>query len=199
MRRFIAWAVIVIGNLLVLGLMLVLSSQEPAFYFKETFDDPTLLGWEHSPGVRVVNQVLRIEPGNAAFYPKSLGNLSLTIRARRLGNGALSVNYCAGDQGAYIFRFGDDSIVLIREQAAREEKLAAAPISIPPNTWVTVHIIYTEGNHVISLDGKRVLLAYDSHLLPPSGIFLVNTGEEGAVGEFDDLEMRGDEHEPYLP
>jgi len=194
MRRFIAWAVIVIGNLLVFGLMLALSSQEPALYFKETFDDPTLLSWEHTPGARVVNQVLRIEPGNATFYPKSLGNFSLTIRARRLGNGTLSITYCAGDQGSYVFQFGDASIVLIREQAAREEEIAAAPISIPAATWVTIHIIHTEGNHVINLDGKQALIAYDPHPLPPGGLFLASIKKQEAVGEFDDLEVRWDEH-----
>jgi len=193
MRRFIAWAVIVIGNLLVFGLMLALSSQEPALYLKETFDDPTLLSWEHSPGAQVVNQVLRIEPGNAIFYPP-MGNLSLTVRARLLGRGALSISYCAGEQGSYVFRFGSEFIVLVRDHEAHEEELAAAPISIPPNTWVTVHIIYTEGNHVISLDGRRVLFAYDPHLRPPGGIVLSNPAGEGAAGEFDDLEVRGDEH-----
>ena len=198
MRRFISWAVIVIGNLLVLGLMFALSSQEPALYFKETFDDPTLLSWEHSSGARVVNQVLRVEPGHAIFYPP-IGNFSLTVRARLLGSGALLIAYCAREQDSYVFRFGTGSISLIHEYAAHEVELAAAPISIPPNTWVTIHIIYIEGNHVISLDGRRVLAAYDPYFRPPGGIVFSNPPGEGAAGEFDDLEVRGDDPDQYLP
>ena len=54
--------------LLMVALLVVpIRAQEPGF--TETFDDPTLPGWEHSPNAAVVEGVLRVEPGNFAFRP----------------------------------------------------------------------------------------------------------------------------------
>lgn len=46
--------------------------QEQAF--TETFDDPALSRWEHSPDAAVVDGALRIEPGGFAFHPATREN-----------------------------------------------------------------------------------------------------------------------------
>jgi hypothetical protein len=60
---FAGWLV---ALLIVALLVAPVKAQEPGF--TETFDDPTLPGWEHLPGVSVVDGVLRLEPGNFAFH-----------------------------------------------------------------------------------------------------------------------------------
>jgi len=39
--------------------------------FSETFDDPTLLGWEHSPEAQAMDGALRIPSDNFAFMAAS--------------------------------------------------------------------------------------------------------------------------------
>jgi hypothetical protein len=74
-------------------------AQEPGFI--ESFDDPSLPGWEHSSGVAVVDGALHIEPGSFVFRPGEWGDLTFTVRVRRSGEGALILSYRAGDTGAY--------------------------------------------------------------------------------------------------
>jgi len=45
---------------------LVRSTKAQGSGFTDTFDDPSLSGWEHSPNATVVNGALRIEPGGFA-------------------------------------------------------------------------------------------------------------------------------------
>jgi hypothetical protein len=92
------WLVVVIAAISLLP-AISLQAQEPGF--TETFDAPTLPGWEHLPNVTVVDGVLRVEPGNFAFHGGEWGNLTLTVRVRRSGEGELIVSYRASEAGAY--------------------------------------------------------------------------------------------------
>ena len=187
------WALtIVVGNGLLVALMLSLSSRVRDNAFTENFDDPTLLGWEHTANARVFDGVLRMEPGNGAFTGCCWGNISLTVSARRLGNGFLSISYRAGDMGAYIVELGDHGVTLARAYYGDKVVLASTPVTVPAGTWVTVHITAIGNSHIISLDGKTVLEVQDSNPFPPSMIALVNEGTEGATGEFDNLRVIGD-------
>jgi hypothetical protein len=191
--RFLFWAgVVVIGNGLLLALMLSLSSRVRVNVFTESFDDPTLLGWEHTADARVFDGVLRMEPGNGAFIGCCWGNVSLTVRARRLGNGSLSISYRAGDMGAYGVEFGDTGVSLTRTFYGNTVELASAPVIVLAGTWVTIHVTAIGDSHIISLDGKTILNVRDPNPFPPSMIGLINVGSEGATGEFDDLRVVGD-------
>ena len=56
-----------------------LQAQEPGF--TETFDDPALLGWEHSPNATIVDGVLRIEPGEALSPVEATPKSEATLTA----------------------------------------------------------------------------------------------------------------------
>jgi hypothetical protein len=65
----------------------------------ESFDDPTLPGWEYSPGVSVVDGILRVPPGEFAFRGGRWSDLTLSVRARRTGDGYLTIQYLVTDTG----------------------------------------------------------------------------------------------------
>ncbi len=155
--------------------------------FQETFDDPTLLGWEYSPGVSVVDGVLRVESDGFAFHSGQWPDLTLSLRARRTGAGFLTIRYSVSDTGAYNFGFGDKGMALLRNEGGTGTELAAAPVLIPADQWVQVSITVVGGVHTISLDGQTVLTATASQPLPPGGIALQAGGS--ATGEFDDLSL----------
>ena len=69
---------------------------------QETFDDPALPGWEHSENVTVADGVLRVETGGFAFFfSDQWSDLTLTLRARRVGDGRRARGtYCSGAQNA---------------------------------------------------------------------------------------------------
>ena len=74
----------------------------------ETFDDPSLSGWEHNEGASAAGSILRLEPGGFAFHPGSAADTTLKVRARRSpGEGALLIYYRASDAGAYSIRVED--------------------------------------------------------------------------------------------
>lgn len=174
----------------------LLQAEEPVL--TETFDNPTLPGWEHSPGVAVVDGVLRIEPDNFAFYPGEWGDLTLSVIARRTGEGeaVLLVNYCVSDAGDYAVHLGPDFVALHRAGA----ELAASPLgSIPPNEWLHVSVTVVSGTHEVVLSGQPALTATDSDPLPPGGVALSVHG--AAPGEFDDLIVTflGEDMPPPIP
>ena len=192
-RHLVLWAIVlVVGNMLLLGLMVDLSGKSLENRFVEHFDNPLLMGWEHTPNVGVINGVLRMGPGTGAFIGCCWGNISLTVRARRLGNGYLSVGYRSGDMGGYGVHFGDNGVSLSRFFYGKDVELASTPIKIPAGTWVTIHVSAIGDTHFVSLDGETILVVYDANPFPPTGIGLVNDGTEGATAEFDDLIVLGD-------
>jgi len=65
----------------------------------ETFDDPALPGWEHSPNAQVVDGVLRIGPGGFAFHPGRWADLTLELSAQFVSETTLEIGYLATDQG----------------------------------------------------------------------------------------------------
>ncbi|MFC1635814.1 protein kinase [Planctomycetota bacterium] len=150
----------------------------------ESFDNPTLPDWERSPGVAVVDGVLRIEPFHFAFHPGEWGDLTLSVIARRTGDGAavLLVKYGASDAGGYVVHLGPDFVVLQRAGV----ELAASPRAfIPPNEWLQVRVTVVGGTHEVVLNGQPALTATDSDPLPPGGVELSVQGD--APGEFNDL------------
>jgi len=155
--------------------------------FTETFDDPSLPGWEHSPNVGVINGVLRIEPGGFALRPGQWNDFTLSMRAKRIGNGFLATHYRASGQGAYIFSFGDVYLSLGRESSGAVREIGFAPIRTSVDQWVQLSISVNGGVHTITLDNQTVLTVTDSDPLPAGGLLLRADG--GAMGEFDDLAL----------
>ncbi len=161
-----------------------LQAQEPGF--TETFDNPSLPGWEHSPNATVAAGVLRIESGGYVARGGTWGDLSLAVRVRRTGDGEIAVSYRAANSSAYHVLLGGDFLALQRESDGAVARVKdAAPVSIRSGEWFRLRVTVTGGEHTITLDGKPVLTATDPQPLSPGGIVIEVLKE--ATGEFDDL------------
>jgi len=178
-------------------------AQEPGL--TATFDDPALPGWEHSPGVAVVEGVLRVEPSNFCFHGGEWGDFTLTLRARFLppevgrdqggaGEGALVISYRVSDAGAYHVLVEGNHLALQREAGGDVAELAAT--SLPPDfggerrgagKWFQLAVTAASGQLTLALDGEPVLTASDPDPLPPGGLAFETLGE--LTAELDDLTL----------
>jgi hypothetical protein len=59
----------------------------------ETFDDPALPGWEHSPNTFVQGGSLHIDGEGMAFYPGFFREPEITLRLQRRGNAEVTLVY----------------------------------------------------------------------------------------------------------
>ncbi|MFQ6100826.1 MAG: family 16 glycoside hydrolase [Anaerolineae bacterium] len=167
------------------GLLPALPSRAQEPTFTETFDDPALPGWEHSPNATVVDGVLRLEPGNFASHGGEWGDFALSVRARLTGEGAFVISYRDSHGEAYHVLVEPHRMTLQREADGALAELASVESSIPEGEWVQIGVTTTGDEQVITLNGAPVLSATDPNPLPPGGGALEVLGE--AVGEFDDL------------
>jgi len=163
---------------------------------QETFDDPLLPGWEHSPEVIVTDGVLRIGPANFAALMGSWGDFDLTFRLRGLGYGEIEINYRATDAGSYALRINPEEVFLLKAQAGSEPiGLAHAGASqIPIQDWIEVHILLQGGEHQIAVDGNPLFNATDPEPLPPGALTFAARGER--ILELDDLSLQPIIREP---
>jgi photosystem II stability/assembly factor-like uncharacterized protein len=166
-----------------LAVMPAVWAQEPAF--TETFDDPDLPGWDRVPGASAEDGVLRIEPGGFASHGEPWGDLTLTVRLRRSGEGAVAVIYRASDAGSYILLVETDFLGLQREAGGTLAELGRAPLAVAPGEWVSVGVTVSGTEHTVHVEGEPVLNAVDPEPLPPGGVVFETIRD--ATGEFDDL------------
>ncbi|MGB3905835.1 MAG: family 16 glycoside hydrolase, partial [Anaerolineae bacterium] len=173
------------------GLILVVSLAAPALgqesSFRETFDDPTLPRWEHSPNATVVDGALHVGPDGFAFHPARWSDMSLVVRARCLGEGELLIRYCWSEDANYSVRLRPDRVAVQRQLLGPPEDLGGAPASIPPGEWVEVTVTVAGDTHHVALNGSLVLTATDPDPLPEGGVGFTVEGE--AAGEFDSLQV----------
>ncbi len=162
--------------------------------FAETFDDPTLTRWEHSPNTTVVNGALRIEPDGFAFHPARWSDMSLVVRARCLGDAELLIRYCWSEDANYSVRLRPDRVAVQRQLLGPPEDLGVATAEIAPGEWVEVTVTVTGGTHQVALNGAPVLTATDPDPLPEGGVGFLVQGE--VAGEFDSLEVAADGQAP---
>jgi len=160
-------------------------AQEPVF--QETFDDPTLPRWEHSPNATVVGGALHIGPDGFAFHPARWGDMSLAVRVRLLGEGELLIRYRWSEDANYSVRLRPDRVAVQRQLLGPPEDLGTATAVIPTGEWVEVRVTVTGGEHLLALNGSPLLTVIDSDPLPEGGVGFLVQGE--AAGEFDSLEV----------
>jgi photosystem II stability/assembly factor-like uncharacterized protein len=160
------------------------AAQEPGLI--ETFDDPVLPEWEHSPNATVINGWLHLEPDGFAFHGGTWNNMNLGIRTRMMGNGTVVIKYQATDQTAYVLRFAVGSIILQRQSGESSTDLGTANLEIPPGEPAMIVVTVSGGRHQISVNGNVKITASDTQPLPPGGLFL---SAEGAVVEFDEVTL----------
>jgi uncharacterized membrane protein YhiD involved in acid resistance len=178
------------------GLVFVLpASAQEEDGFRETFDDPTLHGWEHSRDAAVVDGVLRMEPGSFALHFGDWSEITLTVMVRRSAGSGATVGYYFRDEGTYGVALHEGFVVVEKEQNQQRSELAGAEVeAFPQDTWVTLMVVVSGGQHQVYADDELVLTATDSEPLETGAVILHAFGE-GMV-EFDDLDVRGTPGEP---
>jgi hypothetical protein len=155
----------------------VVVAQQPGF--TETFQDPQLPGWEHSPEVIVGGGVLRIAPGNFAARLGVWQDVDVTVELRYSGPGETHVNYRASDTGSYTLILAEETAALVRNEAPGEGQMLAegrAP-QVAAEEWLTLRIILAGGQHTITAGGSPLLQAQDPDPLPPGGLVIASHGE----------------------
>ena len=86
--------------LLTFSITFTVSGQEGGG-FSDSFDDPTLQGWEHSQDVMVSEGTLRISPDNFAFRQGVWENPDMTVKIKFTPPGGFVLHYHAGEGAVY--------------------------------------------------------------------------------------------------
>ena len=156
-------------------------AQDP--FVAETFDDPTLPGWEVD-NVVVIDGVLRVEPDGLAFHPLPVDDFALHIRVRRSGQGDALIHYRAGETGNYAVRLGEGFVAVQRDHGAVDE-IARAPATSASGGWVSLTVVVRGPDHTIMIDDQPVIELSDPQSFEGGGVVL--RVEDDAPVEFDDL------------
>jgi photosystem II stability/assembly factor-like uncharacterized protein len=179
-------------SILLMAVMFLPSSASRAQQtgFNETFDDPTLAGWEHSTTATVVDGVLQIESDGFAAHGLDLDEFKLTLRLRRSSEaGSLEIVYMNQENSRYALSFSEQGLVLERSLDGAVSRLAGAEKFLLSGQWVEVKISLSSGSHTIELDGTPAFIVVDPAPLSRGGLVL--RAEGGATGEFDDISLSG--------
>lgn len=158
--------------------------------FKETFDDPSLPGWEKSPQATVTDGTLQMEPGGFALHFGDWSGITMTIKVRMSGGGEAVVNYNVREANRYGVSLAEGRLRLDKEQDGALTTLGEASVeAIRPDTWITIKVAVVEGQHLVYVDDTLQMTASDPDPLDPGAILLQVMGEGTAA--FDDLDLTG--------
>jgi photosystem II stability/assembly factor-like uncharacterized protein len=138
---------------LVLSLLIslfVLSFSQPAqsqtVGFEDTFDDPALPGWQHSPNVYAENGVLRIEPGGFAAHTGQWHSYEMMLLARWSGAGQMAFILHASETGRSILIYDGERFQLQRETGEQVENIGeAVPFAIPGGEFLPLTFSVSPG------------------------------------------------------
>jgi hypothetical protein len=172
----------------IMPLTAVFAQDEPS---TETFDDPSLPGWERSPEAVVQEGVLSIAPGNFAVKFGGYGGDALRLKVKYAGPGMVFIRYAMGEGGNYALILFDEAIVLEKVVQDQPSMLSEYPWNGPSGEWMQFQITTTAGQIQVSLDGETIITATDEQPLEGGEIGLWVEGE--AAAQFDDLSISGAE------
>lgn len=158
--------------------------------FHESFDDPTLMGWERSREVVVVDGVLRMSPGSFALKAGDWSDIDMSIRIMYFGPGEIWVNYYFRDQAKYGVLITENLMLLERTEhgSAREMgKAESAPVQ--PGSWMQLRVVVSGGQHEVYLNDQLQISATDGEPLTAGAVLFQVMGE--ATAQLDDLVLSG--------
>jgi len=171
----------------ILSLILASPALGQEIALSETFDDPALPGWEHSPDATVVHGVLRIEPDGFVEHSAFWADLMLTVTVRCTDDADLLIRYRWSEDANYTVRISRPFVTLQRQELGPPTDLGEGAAALPLGEWVEVTVTVDDGFHHVMVNDSPVLIAEDPAPLPEGGIGLLVQGE--AAGEFDSLEV----------
>jgi uncharacterized membrane protein YhiD involved in acid resistance len=171
--------ILVVLSIIPISGMLFTRAQAQGVSFSESFDDPNLTEWEHSPEVIVADGVMKIGPGNFAARMGNWQDLNLTFRIRFSGIGETAINYRNSDTQGYMLLITPEEVLLLRTTVnAEPNMLAHATLSqIQADTWMDINIQLSGGEHRVIVNGADFLQASDPNPLPAGGLVFTSNGE----------------------
>ncbi len=187
MKTMFSWAMALAILLLVASVVPPTVTNAQQGGFSDSFDDPSLAGWEHSENAAVVDGYLHLESGEFAFWHGQWGDMNLSIRLRRFGEGALDLRIRATDSGSYLILISSDLVSLNRESQGNRIELAQQPVQFPTEEWVQLGVQAVAGQITVSLNDKVVLSHNDDASLPPGGVMF--QAEDRAVVDVDRVDL----------
>ena len=157
--------------------------------FSETFDDSSLPEWEVPEGVSVEGGVLNMQPGSFALHFGDWSEITLTLKMKFSGQGEGAVNYYFRDEGRYGLVFSENVLYVEKETLQGTESLGdAKAAALQSDTWITLKIVVSGGEHQIYLNDELQVTVTDSDPLE-TGAVMFNS--RGLSLEFDDLSVQG--------
>ena len=159
--------------------------------FSETFDDPTLPGWERHPdATSIVDGVLQINPGGFALHFGDWSDITLTVKVNFAAEAEAVIGYYFRDVGRYLLVLSNGRVSLNKEQKESNTPLGNADVaSLQPGAWHTIKVVVASGQHQVYVDDELQLTATDSDPLETGAIMLIAQG--GGTVQFDDLSVSG--------
>lgn len=156
--------------------------------YRETFDSPSLEGWEIGSTVTIENGVIRIPTSDYAFKFSTFPSTDFTITARIEPDTELLIGYNVGNAGSYQLIIGPGYTALIRDEAGVPHELYEQPVEVWPNEWFVVDVRVVGNEHLISINGISFPSLFDENVLVPGGLLLHTMGP--GASEIDELVIR---------
>ena len=178
----ISRVLIVVLFLFVIAIPFSVQAQDEGF--TETFDDPSLNGWERSEQAVVKDGSLVISQGHFAAKFGEYGSGTYEFKAKFAGPGVMFFRFAMREEGNYAVVFVEDRIAL-EKVTEKPQELAAMDGVEYSSDWMNVKVLLDAGELEIFLDDVSILTATDPEPLEGGGLGFWVEGETAA--EFDDL------------
>jgi photosystem II stability/assembly factor-like uncharacterized protein len=146
--------------------------------FEDSFDDPELPGWQHTPKVYVTNGVLRVEPGGFASPEGTWGAFELIMRARYTGFGEMAFFYNMDEAGASILLFNGSRFQAQREDGGQVTNIGE-PVraATPEGEWFDLTLWVSRGEQMVLFGEELVFSAPRTGGLSVSGFSFETLGD----------------------
>lgn len=181
---------------LIAAISLVLATLVPARIssaqggeIRESFENETLQGWEHSEGITIFEGALQIPPENFAVRFDGPPGSSIEFDFQRSGPGALIFRYAIGPEGEYALIIHDRAVVLEKGGEGPPRLLDESPWEDNSGEWHTVKIQLDPSGQAVSLDDTLLISTQEESLLRGGGVGFWAEGESTAA--VDNLVISG--------
>ncbi len=166
--------------------------------WQDSFDDPTLPNWEHTPDVSAEGGVLRLQNGGFAMHGGAQRDGVLSARMRLQSEALVVLSFCVTDQGSYHVVLQGDMLLLQRERNGQLADLGSATVSeLQSGDWFQLFVVVQGAQLAVEFNGAPVIIVEDAELMPPGGVAIELLG--AGLLEVDAIGFGPVEGEPMPP
>ncbi len=178
----------------IIGILLVATSSTQlvsaqADEIRESFDNESLQGWDHSEGVFVSEGALQVPPDNFAVRFTGPPGTSISFDFKRSGPGAIIVRYAISPDGEYALIIHDEGVVLQKGGEGPPTLLQESPWEGSSSEWQTVTVKLNTDGQQISIGDSVLITTQEETVLRGSGIGFWVEGE--GTASLDNLVISG--------